>query len=179
MQKRRYLFLFIVAGFLVATQLAFSPATTVSELNENITKLRRVTADLEKVQDRELEKLKKDIFSSFVDIVDFVLQREHIGKVHNSFERIIYSTAALHGWLIGCAYVKDTMKAKWQEETRELMKGVINDIDLQQSKISRIRPNITDTAALLSIEQGRDATIIILGLLRKAEKEISQSQYDI
>jgi hypothetical protein len=175
MQKTTIFLALMAVAFLVIPQLGFSQEATVLELNKNVAKLRRVTADLEKLLDRQFEKLKRDESWSGDDIEEFILQRLDIAKVHRSFEIIIYSTVALDGWLIGCECVKATEKKRWYQNTRDVTHGAINSIEFEKRKISRIRPKITNKAALISIEMGINATNIILSLLRKVEKEISQS----
>ena len=175
MQKTKIFLALLAITFLVTPQLGFSQEATVLELNKIVTKLKRVTADLEKLMDRQLEKLQKNESWSGVHIKEFVVQRLDIAKVLDSFESIIYSTVALDGWLTGCECVKDTEKERWVQQTRDVTHGAINSINFEKSKISRIRSNITNAAALISIEKGEDATIIILDLLRKAEREISVS----
>jgi hypothetical protein len=175
MQKTKMFLVLIAMAYLVTPQLGFSQQATVLELNKNVAKLRRVTADLGKLLDRQFNKLKRDGLQSGVDIKEFILKRLDIAKVQHSFETIIYSTVALDGWLTGCECVKDTEKERWNKDTRDVTLDAINSIEFEKSKISRIRPTITNAAVLISIEKGKDVTIIILDILRKVEKEISQS----
>jgi len=188
MRKAKVFGVLVVIAFFVKPQVGFSQTATVLqlrelglfqtattvELNENVNKLRRVTADLEKLHGPQLRKLQSPNVT-IVDVGECMFELFDIVKVRHSFEIIIYSTVALHGWLIGCECVKDIKKEKWHQTAKGITHGAINTIDSEKRKISRIRPNITNAAALISIEKGRDATIIILDLLRKAEREISVS----
>lgn len=178
MQKRRYLFLFILAGFLVAPQLGFPQFEDDStKLVRLWQKLTRINTDLEATVEHH-EKLARDSRDSGspIDLVQNLIQAYVISRVQLYLEGVQWQADSASIFLLGCEYTKDKERENWQELTKNHIQGSIEVIEIDRIGILRAWPNITNKAALISIDKAKDTINTILNLLRKAENEISQSQ---
>ena len=160
---------------MVAPQLGFS------QFEDDATKLVRLWQKLGKI-DLELEatvehyeKLAR-ASGSPSDFARNIMQAYMISRVQLHLEGVRWQADSASIFLLGCEYTKDKERENWQELTKNHIQGSIEVIEIDRIGILRAWPNITNKAALISIDKAKDTINTILNLLRKAENEISQSQ---
>jgi hypothetical protein len=180
MQKKRYLFLFIMTVFLVAPQLGFA------QIEGDKSKLCRIDGNLKQIQGKLLQ-IQRQYLDSLVSIQYTNSDRTErcksqlnvIGSVTSFLNAIRTEIRCALIFLSASQIIKDETKKNWHNITKQNIQHSIEIINSSLEGMAKVRPEITNTAALNSIGRANNFINVALTVLRKAEKEISQSLQDI